>query len=114
MADLSQHAAYTGDFSGLLNNLWLTLAIGGVCLVGYEIEVRIPRRRGWDGTKRTVWVRIYWAARGGWKRIRTGGKDRRHHEEGLQRSREPTVVNEKDATDPERERLGDREAWEFG
>lgn len=104
MADLTQHANYTGDFSGLLNNLWLTLAIGGFCLVGYEIEVRVPRRRGWDGTKKGVFVRIWMASARSWRRFR---RKRPHPELGK------VQVKDEKSTD-EYARLGDREAWEFG
>jgi hypothetical protein len=108
MADLSQNATYTGDFSGLLNNLWLTLAIGGVCLVGYEIEVRVPRRRGWHGTRRGVFVRIWQASGRTWRRLR---RRKAHPELGVKKE---VVAEGKDRKDSEYARLGDREAWEFG
>ncbi len=105
MADLSQNATYTGDFSGLLNNLWLTLAIGGVCLVGYEIEVQIPRRRGWHGTRRGVFVRVWQASTRTLRRLR---RRQPHPELGVKEDLRA------EAKDSEYARLGDREAWEFG
>jgi hypothetical protein len=41
MADLKSRPDYNGAYSGLVKNLWLTIGIAGICLVGYEIEVRI-------------------------------------------------------------------------
>jgi hypothetical protein len=112
MADLSQHANYTGKYSGLLDNLWLTLAIGGVCLVGYEIEIRVPRRRGWQGTKQWVGLRIWRAGQRAWIDLRRHGRDT-GHVESKEHAVEPKYADEPEG-DPERRRLGDREAWEFG
>jgi hypothetical protein len=117
MADLSQHSNYTGAYSGLLDNLWVTLAVAGFCLVGYELEVHIPRRRGRDGTFRRIPVRVVWAVRGQWVRWRRrksksgseGGGEGRPSTEGLIRGRDGG--NE---VDEARRRLGSREAWEFG
>ena len=114
MADLTQHAAYTGDFSGLLNNLWLTLAIGGVCLLGYEIEIRIPRRRGWEGTRKRVWVRIYLKGKEWWDLSRRRGRNHRHQEDGMPKIHDGSPSGEKEISDAQRQKLGDREAWEFG
>lgn len=111
MADLSQHANYTGAYSGLLNNLWLTLGIAGACLLGYEIEVRIPRRRGWQGGKKRAVVRIWWAGKKAWVRYRRRGEDGIDKEKGGEkRSLEEPESN----LAKERRRVGDREHWEFG
>ncbi|KAK8866036.1 hypothetical protein IAR55_001187 [Kwoniella newhampshirensis] len=64
MADLSQHTNYTAAYSGLLDNFYLTLGIAGACLIGYEIEVHMPRRRGRDGRFQRIPVRVYHAVRG--------------------------------------------------
>jgi hypothetical protein len=127
MADLSQHN-YTGDYSGLLNNFYITLVVAGVCVVGYEIEVHIPRRRGRDGTFRRVPVRVYWAAKKawrGWKRGRRKGEGgvERPSQEGLVREGEKGYgragegegsAEREEGQDEARKRLGDRESWEFG
>jgi hypothetical protein len=114
MADLSQHTNYTGAYSGLVDNLWVTLAIAGACLVGYEIEVRVPRRRGKDGTFRGVPTRIVLAlgrSLGAWRRRRAVEQvaEGRPSTERLIRPKfgEDEVV-------VARRRLGSREAWEFG
>nr|XP_031860912.1 uncharacterized protein CI109_003639 [Kwoniella shandongensis]KAA5527984.1 hypothetical protein CI109_003639 [Kwoniella shandongensis] len=86
MADLSQHTNYTAAYSGLLDNFYLTLGIAGACLIGYEIEVHIPRRRGKDGRFQRIPVRVYHALRGMWGWGRGEGKAE----------------------------LGARESWEFG
>ncbi|ORX36074.1 hypothetical protein BD324DRAFT_642750 [Kockovaella imperatae] len=108
MADLSQHTNYTGAYSGLLDNLWVTLAIAGICLVGHEIEVHIPRRHGKQGTFRRIPVRVVHAAGGAWRNWRSKRrKDRDQVEQG-------TVVEEKEQKKTPREKLGSRESWEFG
>jgi hypothetical protein len=112
MADLSQHSNYTGAYSGLLDNLWVTLALAGFCLVGYELEVHIPRRRGRDGTFRRIPVRVILALReqwGRWRRRKAKGGVGRPSTEGLIRGRDRG--NE---VDEARRKLGSREAWEFG
>ncbi|WVR05989.1 hypothetical protein IAU60_003017 [Kwoniella sp. DSM 27419] len=112
MADLSQHANYTAAYSGLLDNLYLTLAIAGACLVGYEIEVHIPRRRGTQGRFKRVPVRIYQAARRAWRASDTSAPtlgDEHHHQQPSEQ-----LDREEPNAHAERKRLGDREAWEFG
>jgi hypothetical protein len=37
MADLKSRPDYNGAYSGLVKNLWLTIGIAGVCLIGYEM-----------------------------------------------------------------------------
>jgi hypothetical protein len=115
MADLTSRANYTGAYSGLLNNLWLTIAIAGVCLVGYEIEVRIPRRRGWQGTKKRAVVRIWWATKRAWARSRKR-KDGSGSQDG---EKGGEVIKDGESAQmskmqKERERVGDRESWAFG
>ena len=113
MADLAQHINYTGEYSGLLDNLWLTLAIAGVCVVGYELEVHMPRRRGKDGTFQRLPARAVAALR----RLRTGGRTRGRSRAGsgaieivVEKQSTPTPTKE----DFDRARLGSRERWEFG
>ena len=65
MASLEQHTSYTGAYSGLLDNFWVTLAIAGICVVGHEIEIHIPRRRGRDGRYRRIPVRLFQASANG-------------------------------------------------
>ena len=113
MADLAQHSGYSANWSGLLDNLYVTAAIAVVCLVGYEIEVHIPRRRGRDGTYQRVAVRLWYTARRRWERWRGGTRGfkedkERPSTEVLMRGHETTLMEE------ERKRLGDRESWEFG
>lgn len=113
MADLAQHTNYTGEYSGLLDNLWLTLAIAGVCVLGYELEVHMPRRRGKDGTFRRVPVRAVVALKEQWMSWRARGRSRAASD-AIQ-----IVVEKQDTTPPTKEefdraRLGSREAWEFG
>ena len=110
MADLSQHTNYTGAYSGLLDNLWVTLAIGAACLVGHEIEVRVPRRHGKQGTFRRVPVRVVLAARRQWSKWRSGR--RKEVEDGNGALEKETL--EKDELKEARRRLGARESWEFG
>lgn len=115
MADLSQHANYTAAYSGLLDNFYLTVAIAGACLVGYEIEAHIPRQRGRDGPRQRLAVRVYNAL----ARQRRTRKDPGVPHQPRQRRRswrlssEGLVAGDTPA-DPERERLGSREGWEFG
>ena len=110
MADLPQRD-YSAAYSGLVKNLWLTIGIAGVCLIGYEIEVHMPRRRGRRGTFQRIPIRLYQASKRAWKRwkCRTKGP--------AQSSRKALwnstyTIDEKLAV--ERERIGDRESWEFG
>ncbi|WVW82429.1 hypothetical protein I302_104439 [Kwoniella bestiolae CBS 10118] len=112
MADLSQHTNYTAAYSGLLDNFYLTLAIAGACLIGYEVEVHIPRRRGKDGPFQRVPVRLYYAAKRGWRRLRTGKTQSHHREDG--RPSSEGLVRDQDSGDRARRQLGDRESWEFG
>ena len=114
MADLSQHANYTGAWSGLLDNLWLTLAIGGVCILGYEIEIRVPRRRGWRGSKQWVGLRIWRAGSRAWAKARRRGRSNSNVESKMHEFEADGGATEKRGEDRERRRLGDREAWEFG
>ncbi|ODN77902.1 hypothetical protein L202_05008 [Cryptococcus amylolentus CBS 6039] len=109
MADLSQHTNYNAKYSGLLDNLWLTLAIAGVCLIGHELEVRVPRQRGTDGPRRLLVVRIYQALRG-WKR-RTSSRSH-HPQQGDGRTSSEGLVEDK-ANRPS-DRPKSREDWEFG
>lgn len=113
-ADIYQHKNYTGVYSGLLDNLWLTLAIAGACLVAYEIEVQIPRRRGRNGTFQHIHVRIYRAAQRGWKRWRSGAPRVDHASSSQTVSELKTGQPGQSAKlEAARKRLGDREAWEF-
>ena len=50
---------YTGKYSGLLSSLYLTLGLGGLCLVGFETLRHVPRRRGQQGAKVPKNHRIY-------------------------------------------------------
>ncbi|KAK4684446.1 calcium permeable stress-gated cation channel, partial [Tremellales sp. Uapishka_1] len=115
MADLSQHTNYTARYSGLLDNFWLTLAIAGVCLVGYELEIHVPRRRGREGRFRRVPVRMGLAVMDRWKnRTKEGGKGKplRRDEGELSEEKNGEVQDEKLLE--ARRRLGSRENWEFG
>jgi hypothetical protein len=110
MADLKSRPDYNGAYSGLVKNLWLTIGIAGVCLIGYEIEVRIPRRRGRRGTFRRIPVRLYQACTRAWKRWKTRTPGPQSSRKALWNS--TYTKDEKLAV--ERERIGDRESWEFG
>ncbi|WVQ82649.1 hypothetical protein IAT38_004781 [Cryptococcus sp. DSM 104549] len=112
MADLSQHTNYTAAYSGLLDNFYLTLGIAGVCLVGYEIEAHVPRRRGKDGHFQRVPVRVWHALRGRWKRWRGKKAGEGPRREDGRLSSEGLVSPGKLEIDA-REKLGSREAWEF-
>ncbi|WVQ97269.1 hypothetical protein IAU59_004380 [Kwoniella sp. CBS 9459] len=112
MADLSQHTNYTAAYSGLLDNFYLTLAIAGACLIGYELEVHIPRRRGKDGRFQRVPVRIYKAAQRGWRRWKGGTAESQRHVDGRQSSE--GLIADDTKEEKARKRLGDRESWEFG
>lgn len=107
MADLAQHSSYTAEYSGLLDNLYLTLAIAGACLIGYELEVHIPRRRGRDGTFRRIPARIFLAARGRLSSRKDGVESHARKEVSLEKSAVTGL-------DGARQKLGDRESWEFG
>lgn len=107
MADLNQRPDYTAAYSGLLKNLLVTIGIAGVCFIGYEIEVQIPRRRGTRGTARPAAVRLYQAITRVWKRRK--GKGRLEDDRAVSRSKSSA-----ERLQAERERLGDRESWEFG
>lgn len=107
MADLSQHLNYTAAYSGLVKNLWLTIGIAGICLIGYEIEVRVPRRRGRRGTARRMPVRVYQTISTIWK-----GRKRKSHFEDTRREAKWRGAENRLAS--ERARVGDRESWEFG
>jgi hypothetical protein len=113
MADLTQHTNYTAAYSGLLDNFWLTLAIAGACLVGYEIEVHIPRRRGRDGPFKRIPVRVVHAAKRAWKRRKEGKLE---GEKGGRKSTEQLVEKgvEDERVAEARAKLGSRESWEFG
>lgn len=108
MADLSQRINYTAAYSGLLNNLWLTIGIAGVCLLGYEIEVRVPRRRGRRGTARRMPIRAYEGILRIWK-----GRKRKPPQE-VDGTAKPRWRGAEERLASERERVGDRESWEFG
>lgn len=107
MADLDSRTGYTAAYSGLVKNLWLTIGIAGVCLIGYEIEVRIPRRRGRRGTFRRIPVRIYLASARAWTRWKSPSND-------TSNTFTPSATTQDDRLAAERERIGDRESWEFG
>jgi hypothetical protein len=112
MADLPARQGYTAAYSGLVKNLWLTIGIAGVCLIGYEIEVRIPRRRGRRGTFRHVPARLYLASARAWKRWKC-----RNPAQPAQSSRKAlwnSTYTAEEKLAVERERVGDRESWEFG
>lgn len=115
MADLSQHANYTAAYSGLLDNFYLTVAIAGACLAGYEIEAHIPRQRGRDGPRQRLAVRAYNALARRWRERKDPGVSHQSRQgRGSWRlSSEGLVAGDK-PVDPERERLGSRESWEFG
>jgi hypothetical protein len=51
MADLNDRQDYNGEYSGLLSSLYLTLGLGGLCLIGFETLRHVPRRRGLEGPK---------------------------------------------------------------
>lgn len=113
MADLSQVTTYTGKYSGLLNNLYVTITVAGVCLIGYEIEVHVPRRRGRDGTFKRIPVRVFLGVKRAWSSWRRGRRRSGETEERL--SQEGFVGEKGRAEDDEaRKRLGAREQWEFG
>lgn len=116
MADLSQHSNYSGAYSGLINNLYVTIGILGIFVIGHEVEIHIRRRRGRDGTFQRIPVRIYKAAQRAIKRQkasrkrRNGQSDRREVSEGV-----ISISPDDDArTLEDRKRLGGREGWEFG
>jgi hypothetical protein len=113
MADLSQHTNYTGAYSGLLDNLYVTIAVAAVCLLGYEIEVHIPRRRGRAGKFRRIPVRLWLAMKGLGK-----GKEKNGNRKVGRDSSEGLVGEKVEGRDKnlvqERNRLGSRESWEFG
>ncbi|WWC66497.1 uncharacterized protein I206_100399 [Kwoniella pini CBS 10737] len=111
MADLSQHTNYTAAYSGLLDNFYLTVAIAGACLVGYEIEVHIPRRRGKDGRFQRIPVRLYHAAQRTWNGLRGRNAKHRNRQDG---GPSDQVRSNDTAEDRARSTLGDRESWEFG
>lgn len=110
MADLDSRKDYNAAYSGLVKNLWLTIGIAGICLVGYEIEVHIPRRRGRRGTFRPIPVRLYQACTRAWKRWKTRTPGPQSSRKALWNS---TYTNDEKLA-VERERIGDRESWEFG
>nr|ODN96786.1 hypothetical protein L204_03495 [Cryptococcus depauperatus CBS 7855] len=112
MADLSQHANYTAAYSGLLDNFYLTLAIAGACLIGYEVEAHVPRKTGKEGPHERIWARIYKAAVRSWHRQKDLGIQHPERRDG--RSSSEGLVDNEEKRDPERERLGSRESWEFG
>lgn len=117
MADLYQHSSYTGSYSGLVDNLWVTIGVAGVCLIGYEIEVHIPRRRGRQGRFKRIYLRLYEAS-SQWQRHRRKGKDKAAEGISLE---ELSRIGEKRVAKVGRtneelvaKQLGSRENWEFG
>jgi hypothetical protein len=117
MADITQITSYTGRYSGLLNNFYVTIAIAGVCLIGYEIEVHIPRRRGRDGTFKRIHVRIGLAAKRAWSRWTKGRikqKQRGNHIDLKALVGENGGAAQVSAEERARRRLASRESWEFG
>jgi len=108
MADLSQHVNYTAQFSGLLNNFYVTVAIAAACLTGHEIGVHFPRRRGRDGHFDRIPLRLVEAAKRGWERWRNRDKQ---IEVGA--TSKGSVID-KEGPSETRQSVGSREAWEFG
>lgn len=114
MADLESHN-YQAAYSGLVNNLYVTLAVAAACVIGYELEVHIPRRRGKDGPFHRIPVRLAaFVMRRLRGRRRRGGRDDR----GNDRACDEELVTEKPQGESDvgvaRRQLGAREAWEFG
>ncbi|WRT64262.1 uncharacterized protein IL334_001193 [Kwoniella shivajii] len=112
MADLSQHTNYTAAYSGLLDNFYLTLAIAGACLVGYEIEVHIPRRRGREGRFQRIPTRLINAAQRAWNSWTSRNGNDHQRKEG--RASSEGLVRDESEEGKARNRLGPREGWEFG
>ena len=118
MADLAQHSNYTARYSGLLDNLYVTVVIAGVCLLGYEIEIHVPRRRGQEGPFKRIPVRLIRATKRVWRSWRLGESESRELKDKLSQE---GLISEKKEEDGEedgklraaRRRLGSREAWEF-
>lgn len=79
MADIQSHRTYSAQYSGLLSSLWITLGVGGACILGFEILTRIPRRRGAQGPRfrhgKRTWLRGLFSSRGNWRRGRRGKRD---------------------------------------
>lgn len=81
MADIQSHRTYSAQYSGLLSSLWITLGVGGVCILGFEILSRIPRRRGKLGPRfhhgKRTWLRGLFSPRGNWRRGRRNPRNYR-------------------------------------
>ena len=107
MADLAQHTNYTGAYSGLVDNVYVTAAIAGICFIGYEIEVHIPRRRGKDGPFKGIPIRLLDVARRAWQ-----GRRKEKIDTGEKGVATASSLGEKGNVAPDR--LGSRESWEFG
>lgn len=116
MADLNQHINYTGAYSGLLDNFWVTLSIAAACLIGHEIEVRIPRRRGRDGSAQRIPIRLGLAAQRQWRRLRgrqRGSSSRDGRDILGSETTNEESIQEGNMTKARR-KVGSRESWEFG
>ena len=114
MADLAQHSNYTARYSGLLDNLYVTAVIAGTCLIGYEIEVHIPRRRGQEGPIKRVPVRLILATKRVWRNWRRGESESKELKGEASQEGLILEMKEEDGTlSKARRRLGSREAWEF-
>lgn len=141
MADIQSHRTYSAQYSGLLSSLWITLGVGGACILGFEILTRIPRRRGKAGPRfqhgKRTWLRGLFSSRGNWRRGRRGKKrdyktlwgrlsmDTEAHElqpRNQERKGVPRLqvaygkgVDESPAVRAEKvkEQLGSQESWEF-
>jgi hypothetical protein len=140
MADLKAHKTYAAEYSGLLSSLWITLGLGGACILGFEILSRIPRRRGREGPRfkhgKRSWLQDLFRTSGHWKKRRKRQSYRglwsrlsmetEAHELQTRNQNEakavPLIVISGGENDdsPElraqkvQERLGSQEAWEFG
>lgn len=117
MADLSQQKTYNGAYSGLVKNLYVTIGIAGIFLIGHEIEVHVRRRRGRDGTFQRIPVRIFHAAKRALQGRGKGADRRRRKDEprgvGVAEVLEGANAENEDLKEARR-RLGGREGWEFG
>ncbi|EIW72492.1 hypothetical protein TREMEDRAFT_66911 [Tremella mesenterica DSM 1558] len=117
MADLPQRTNYTAAYSGLLDNLYLTLAIAGACLGGYELLVHMPRRRGKQGRFQRVPVRAFFALKRFWtnrKRGRIRNNSSSYPSDHKRQTTEDTAQTKTSKEEFERARLGSQEDWEFG
>lgn len=75
MSDLESHGAFTGEYSGLLTSVYLTVGAGGICLIAFETLRHVSRRRGKQGAPPH--------SKG--RRIKTLSPDQHPHDESLSR-----------------------------